>query len=137
MAAAEKKIPEGSGQEPHTDEVQRRIDFVEKATGRKVVLFQNEWTPASRRAAALAAQIAYGFEADPKNLPQLKDRSELIGLLGLEAQTPFKPMPCPLFGERLDKALAYIRECFKLNTVTGTDRDLAIAFVKWAKENAQ
>ena len=137
MAAEEKKIPEGSGQEPHTDEVQRRIDFVEKATGRKVVLFQNEWTPASRRAAALAAQIAYGFEADPKNLPQLKDRSELIGLLGLEAQTPFKPVPWPLFGARRDKPLAHTRECFKLNTVTGTDRDLAIAFVKWAKENAQ
>lgn len=128
-------IPEGP--EPHTDEVQRRIDFVEKATGKHVVLFQNGWTIPSRRASVVAAQLAFAHEADASAPVDINLRDELVKLTGLEVQTPFKPVPCPLFGERLDKALAYIRECFKGNSRTGTDRDLAIAFVKWAKENAQ
>lgn len=137
MATDDPKVeaPESNG--PHTDEVQRKIDFVEKVTGKKVVLFTSGWTDRSKRAAQLAAVMAYGVEKDAKYPPSLKDTKELVELTGLEAQTPFKPTPCPLFGERLEKALAYIRQCFLLNTVTGTDRDLAIAFVKWAKENTQ
>lgn len=131
------KIDPPESNVPHTDEVQRKIDFVEKVTGRKVVLFNCDWTERSRRAAYIAASRAYGLEKSSKFVPSVVEARELIELTGLEAQSPFKPVACPLVGERLELALSYIRQCFKLNPEVGVGRDMAIAFVKWAKENTQ
>lgn len=120
----------------HIAEVERSISFLEKVTGKKVVLFAHGWTPLSREAAQLAAVMAFSRGCDKNWLAPRQDVLRLAEITGLELQTPFQPAACPLNAAEVEAALSYIRESFKA-LPEGAGREHAIRFVKWAKENQQ